>query len=47
MLSWVSLREGGLPRLVARVAIEYGAEEDDMTAADQERSGGGSRFSRF
>jgi hypothetical protein len=29
MLSQVSLREGWLPRLVSRVAIDDGAEEDD------------------
>jgi hypothetical protein len=28
MLSRVSLREGGEPKLVARVAIDKGAEED-------------------
>jgi hypothetical protein len=32
MLSWVSLREGGLLRLVERVAIEDGVEEDAMSA---------------
>jgi hypothetical protein len=30
MLSRVSLREGGLPRLVERTAIEDGVDEDDM-----------------
>jgi hypothetical protein len=33
MLSQVSLREGGLPRLVERTAIEDGVDEDDMLAA--------------
>jgi hypothetical protein len=31
MLWQVSLRKGGEPRLVARVAIDDGAEEADMT----------------
>jgi hypothetical protein len=33
MLSRVSLREDGLPRLVERIAIEDGVDEDDMMAA--------------
>jgi hypothetical protein len=33
MLSRVSLREGGLPRLVERTAIKDGVDEDDMMAA--------------
>jgi hypothetical protein len=33
MLSRVSLREGGLPTLVERKAIEDGVDEDDMMAA--------------
>jgi hypothetical protein len=33
MLSRVSLREGGLPRLVEGTAIEEGVDEDDMMAA--------------
>jgi hypothetical protein len=33
MLSRVILREGGLPRLVERVAIEEGVDEDDMRDA--------------
>jgi hypothetical protein len=41
MLSRVSLREGGLPRLVARVPIEDGVEEDDMRAAAATHTGGG------
>jgi hypothetical protein len=41
MLSRVSLRVGGLPRLVARVAIEDGVEEDDMRAAAATHTGGG------
>jgi hypothetical protein len=32
MLSQVSLREGGLPRLVERTSIEDGVDEDDMMA---------------
>jgi hypothetical protein len=30
MLSRVSLREGGLPRLVDRTAIKDGVDKDDM-----------------
>jgi hypothetical protein len=42
MLLWVSLREGGLPRLVARVSIEDRVEEDGMrAAATTHRRGGG------
>jgi hypothetical protein len=33
MLSRVSLREGGLPRLVERTAIEDGVDEVDMMVA--------------
>jgi hypothetical protein len=33
MLSQVSLREDGLPRLVDRTAIEDGVNKDDMMAA--------------